>query len=63
MDDLEEAIARVIAGPERKSRDDHEKEIIAFHEMGHALVGNTLEHTDPVHKVTIVSRGRRSAGR
>src|ERR1700687_4534222 len=53
MDELEEAIARVIAGPERKSRmiSDKEEVTIAFHEMGHALVGTTLEHTDPVHKV------------
>jgi len=51
MNDLEESIARVIAGPERKSRMISEKEklTIAFHEMGHALVGTTLEHTDPVH--------------
>src|SRR5437016_10028903 len=59
MNDLEESIARVIAGPERRSRmiSEKEKRTIAFHEMGHALVGKTLEHTDPVHKVTIVSRG------
>ncbi|HWW10452.1 MAG TPA: ATP-dependent zinc metalloprotease FtsH [Candidatus Acidoferrales bacterium] len=59
MNDLEESIARVIAGPERRSRmiTEKEKTTIAFHEMGHALVGKTLEHTDPVHKVTIVSRG------
>jgi cell division protease FtsH len=59
MHDLEEAIARVIAGPERKSRmiSEKEKATIAYHEMGHALVGQTLEHTDPVHKISIVSRG------
>ncbi|MEO8744301.1 MAG: ATP-dependent zinc metalloprotease FtsH [Candidatus Dormiibacterota bacterium] len=59
MDELEEAIARVIAGPERKSRriSDHEKEIIAYHETGHALVMRALPHTDPVHKVSIISRG------
>jgi cell division protease FtsH len=59
MDELEEAIARVIAGPERKSRriSDHEKEIIAYHETGHALVLKALPHADPVHKVTIISRG------
>ena len=59
MNDLEESIARVIAGPERRSRmiSDKEKRTIAFHEMGHALVGKLLEHTDPVHKITIVSRG------
>jgi cell division protease FtsH len=56
---LEEAIARVIAGPERKSRriSDHEKEIIAYHEVGHALVMKGLPHTDPVHKISIISRG------
>jgi cell division protease FtsH len=59
MPHLEEAIARVIAGPERKSRmmSEREKAIVAYHEMGHALVGMSLEHTDPVHKVSIVSRG------
>ena len=59
MGDLEEAIARVIAGPERKSRmiSEKEKATIAFHEMGHALVMKTLENTDPVHKISIVSRG------
>jgi cell division protease FtsH len=59
MRDLEEAIARVIAGPERKSRmiSEKEKQTIAFHEMGHALVMRTLPHTDPVHKISIVSRG------
>jgi cell division protease FtsH len=59
MDELEEAIARVIAGPERKSRriSEKEKEIIAYHETGHALVLRALPHADPVHKVTIISRG------
>ncbi|HEY0832108.1 MAG TPA: ATP-dependent zinc metalloprotease FtsH [Candidatus Dormibacteraeota bacterium] len=59
MNELEEAIARVIAGPERKSRriSDKEKEIIAYHETGHALVMKALPHTDPVHKVSIISRG------
>ena len=59
MPDLEEAIARVIAGPERKSRmiGENEKRTIAFHEMGHAMVGMLLEHTDPVHKISVVSRG------
>jgi cell division protease FtsH len=59
MIQLEEAIARVIAGPERKSRriSDHEKEIIAYHEVGHALVMKALPHTDPVHKISIISRG------
>ena len=59
MDELEEAISRVIAGPERKSRriSDHEKEVIAYHETGHALVLKALPHADPVVKVTIISRG------
>jgi cell division protease FtsH len=59
MDELEESIARVIAGPERKSRriSDHEKEVIAYHETGHALVMKALPHADPVHKVSIISRG------
>ena len=60
MPELEEAIDRVIAGPERKSKvmTDEEKELIAFHETGHALVGYALPNSDPVHKVTIVARGR-----
>jgi cell division protease FtsH len=59
MDDFEHAIDKVIAGPERRSRiiGDREKEIIAYHEVGHALVAHELPHADPVHKVTIVSRG------
>ncbi len=59
MDELQEAVERVIAGPERKSRliSDEEKEIIAHHEAGHALVMNKLPGCDPVHKVSIVSRG------
>jgi len=57
---LEEAIDRVIAGPERKSRvmSDKEKKIIAYHEGGHALVGHALPNADPVHKITILPRGR-----
>jgi cell division protease FtsH len=57
--DLEEALDRVIAGPQRKSRvlDLHEREVIAYHEAGHAIVGELLENTDPVHKVTILPRG------
>lgn len=57
--ELEEAIERVIAGPERKSRliSEDEKLIVAFHEAGHAVVGNALPEADPVHKVTIVPRG------
>ncbi|ADJ26420.1 ATP-dependent metalloprotease FtsH [Dehalogenimonas lykanthroporepellens BL-DC-9] len=59
MEDLEEAIDRVIAGPERKSRkvSQHEKEITAYHEAGHALVARMLPAADPVHKITIVARG------
>jgi cell division protease FtsH len=59
MPELEEAIARVIAGPERKSRriSEREKEIIAYHEVGHALVMKALPLCDAVHKVTIISRG------
>lgn len=57
---LEEAIERVIAGPERKSRimSDNEKKITAYHEGGHALVGHALPNADPIHKVTIIPRGR-----
>jgi cell division protease FtsH len=59
QDDMEEAIERVIAGPERRSRliSEEEKRIVAYHEGGHAVVANALEEGDPVHKVTIVSRG------
>ena len=60
MPSLEEAIERVIAGPERKSRvmSKKEKEITAYHEGGHALVGYALPNSDPIHKVTIIPRGR-----
>jgi cell division protease FtsH len=60
MDEMEEAIDRVIAGPERKSRviSDREKKVIAYHEAGHALVSWALPNADPVHKVSIISRGR-----
>src|SRR5262249_14567243 len=59
MEELEEAIARIVAGPERKSRriSDKEKVIIAYHEVGHALVMKALPLCDPVHKVSVVSRG------
>jgi len=59
-DFLEEAIDRVIAGPERRTRamSDHEKKITAYHEAGHALVAWALPHSAPVHKVTILPRGR-----
>ncbi|MGH2706261.1 MAG: ATP-dependent zinc metalloprotease FtsH [Actinomycetota bacterium] len=60
MDEMEEAIDRVIAGPERKSRviSEREKKVIAYHEAGHALVSWALPNADPVHKVSIISRGR-----
>jgi len=60
MMDLEEAAERVMMGPERKSRviSDNEKKLTAYHEGGHTLVGMLLDHTDPVHKVTIIPRGR-----
>ena len=60
MEEMEEAIERVLAGPERKSHvmTDEEKRLTAYHEGGHTLVGMLLEHADPVHKVTIIPRGR-----
>jgi len=60
MSAMEDAIDRVIAGPERKSRvmSDKEKRVIAYHEGGHALVGHVLPNTDPIHKVSIIARGR-----
>jgi len=60
QDEIEDAIDRVIAGPERKSRamSDKEKMVIAYHEAGHALVGHVLPNTDPIHKISIVARGR-----
>ena len=60
MPEMEEAAERVIMGPERKSRviSDNEKRLTAYHEGGHTIVGMLLEHTDPVHKVTIIPRGR-----
>lgn len=60
MSELEEAVERVVAGPERKSKviSDKEKKLTAYHEAGHALVGMSLTHTDPVHKVSIIPRGR-----
>jgi len=60
QEELEEGIMRVLAGPEKKARllSEAERKITAFHEMGHALVGHYLEHTNPVHKITIVSRGQ-----
>ena len=60
MTELEEGIMRVLAGPEKKTRiiSEKEKAITAYHEMGHALVGHFLEFTDPVHKISVVSRGQ-----
>lgn len=60
MDEIEEAITKVIAGPEKKSRVISEKErrLTAIHEAGHAIVANSLPETDPVHQITIVPRGR-----
>jgi cell division protease FtsH len=60
MKELEEGIMRVIAGPEKKSRVMSEKErlVTAYHELGHAIVGHYLPNTDPVHKVSIISRGQ-----
>ena len=59
-DQLEEAIDRVIAGPQRKTRviSEKEKRIIAYHEAGHAIVGHALPNADPIHKVSVISRGR-----
>ncbi|MFL6249614.1 MAG: ATP-dependent zinc metalloprotease FtsH, partial [Actinomycetes bacterium] len=59
-EELEEAIDRVIAGPERKTRviSDKEKRMIAYHESGHAIVGHALPNADPIHKVSVISRGR-----
>ncbi len=57
--EVESALDRVIAGPERRSRilNEHEREVVAYHEAGHAIVGELLEHCDPVHKLTILPRG------
>ena len=59
MPEMQEAVERVIAGPERRSRliTDEEKRVIAYHEAGHAIVQSKLDHTDPVHKITIIGRG------
>jgi cell division protease FtsH len=60
MEELENAIERVIAGPARKSRviSDYEKKLVSYHEAGHALVSYFLPHSDPVHKISIIPRGR-----
>ena len=60
MDEIEESMERVIAGPQRKSRvmSEGERTTIAYHEAGHALVGHILENANPVHKISIISRGQ-----
>jgi cell division protease FtsH len=60
MDEIDEAIDRVIAGPQKKSRviSEKEKRTIAYHEAGHTIVGYYLEHAETVHKVTVVPRGQ-----
>jgi len=60
LKDILESIEKVLLGPERKSRvySKREKEIAAFHEAGHAVVANSLPHTDPVHKISIIARGK-----
>ena len=60
MSEVEEAMERIIAGPKRKSRvmTETERKTIAYHESGHALVGHVLENSDPVHKISIISRGQ-----
>jgi cell division protease FtsH len=60
MPEVEEAVDRVMAGPERKSRimDEREKRLIAYHEGGHAIVAHVLPNTDEVHKITVIPRGR-----
>lgn len=62
--EIEEAIEKVVAGPERKSRRlaDDEKKRVAYHEIGHALVGAHCKNSDPLHKITIVPRGRAALG-
>ncbi len=58
--ELEEGIMRVIAGPEKKTRvmSDKERKITAYHEMGHAIVGHFLPNSDPIHKISVISRGQ-----
>jgi cell division protease FtsH len=60
QDELEEGIMRVIAGPEKKTRvmSAKERRITAYHEMGHAIVGHFLPHSDPIHKISVISRGQ-----
>jgi cell division protease FtsH len=58
--ELEEGIMRVIAGPEKKTRvmSSKERRVTAYHEMGHAIVGHYLPHSDPIHKISVISRGQ-----
>jgi len=60
MHELEEGIMRVVAGPEKKTRvmSEKERKITAYHEMGHAIVGHLLPNCDPVHKISVISRGQ-----
>ena len=60
MQELEESVERVVAGPERKSKviSDKDKRLTAYHEAGHALIGMLMPNADPVHKVSIIPRGR-----
>ncbi len=60
MEEIEEAITKVIAGPEKKSRviSEEERKLTAYHEAGHAVVAHVLPKTDPVHQITIIPRGR-----
>ena len=62
--DLENAIEKVVAGPERKSRrlEEEERRLVAYHEVGHALVAAFSEHAEPVHKISIIPRGRAALG-
>lgn len=64
QEDLQEAVEKVVAGPERKSRrlGDQEKRRVAYHEVGHALVAAHSEHADPVHKISVIPRGRAALG-
>ncbi len=64
QNDLEDAVEKVVAGPERKSRrlEEDEKRRVAYHEVGHALVAAYSEHADPVHKISIIPRGRAALG-
>jgi cell division protease FtsH len=64
MDEFEEGIERVMTGPERRSRliSDKEKKIIAYHEVGHAMVAKSLPESDPIHKISIIPRGHTALG-